>query len=182
MRSILSGSSSRLFSYGERRLLILLTLAGAALRVAYQFDREFRGDEVGTLIHMDRSVGDLLTHSGTWLTMNYFIVAEKVLGWLFGRGPLALGVLSLAAGIALIPLTAWLARSITTGRASLMAAALVAANPFLVDYSCRIRSYSLMACLSVALLACFLCWREQPTTSRGVGVAALAALLLLSHP
>lgn len=174
MRSFLSGS--------ERRLLILVTLAGAALRLAYQFDREFRGDEVGTLIHMDRPLFDLLTHSGTWLTMNYFIAAEKLIGWLFGRGPLALGMLSLAAGVALIPLTAHLARRITSARASLIAAALVAANPFLVDYSCRIRAYSLLAGLSVALLISYLSWRDRPTTSRGVAVAVVTTLLLLSHP
>ena len=170
------------FSATQRWLLLVLTLAAAVIRFAYQFDREFRGDEVGTLIHMDRSFPYLLTHCETWLTMNYFIVVEKLIGAGFGRGPLALGLLPLLAGVGLVPLLACLARRFTETRVALMAAALVALNPFLIDYSGRIRSYSLLAAGSLLLLLMFLNWYQRRSRLFGRLTAVAATALLLFHP
>ncbi|MEZ5293372.1 MAG: hypothetical protein R2745_19985 [Vicinamibacterales bacterium] len=166
----------------DTALLLLITLAGAAIRVAYQVDRSFVGDEIGTLIQIERSYRYLLTHFETWLTMNYFLVILKFFAGLFGPSPPVLTALPFAAGVATIPLTALLARQFLPMGASLAVAVLIAANPYLVHQSLNIRSYSLLVALSVLLALHMLRWLRQPGWRTGWTFGGTALLLVLMHP
>lgn len=170
------------FSLKEKYILLFFTVVAAMIRIAYQYDREFFGDEIGTIIHMGKSISYLLSHFELWLTMNYFILIEKFIGALFGIHPFTLGFLPLLAGISLIPLTAILSLRFTTSKVSLIAAGLVAFNPCLIMFSGIIRSYSLLAALSIVTLILFFRWFDQRTRKNGFMVALACILLTMMHP
>jgi len=91
-----------------------------------------------------------LTHFGTWLSMNYFILVEKGVAWLCGAADWRLTLLPIAAAVAIIPLTASLALKFTgSTRTALIAASLAAFNHFLVLWGPQIRAYSLLVALSL---------------------------------
>ena len=158
----------RSFSRRENNVLFFLTFAGLLLRLLYAWGRSYLGDEVGTLILTDYSIFHLMTHFRVWLTMNAFIAAEKVVRSVLGSGPLSLGLLPLAFGTATIPLTALLALRLTTSRTAVVSAALVAFNPWHVMHSATIRSYSVLACLSVLTILLFLRWYSEKTARNGI--------------
>jgi hypothetical protein len=170
------------FSRSEQWYLLTITFVGAIIRCAYLRDRPFVGDEVGTLIYIGKDIPYLLSHFTTWLTMNYFIVTEKLVADVFGRSQLSLGFISLVAGIATVPLTAFLARRFASSRVSLIAAALVSVNPYLVSYSAIIRSYSLLAALSLIVMILFFKWYGERTYRNGTLVGIGSYLLILTHP
>ena len=171
----------RRFSKPAALYLLCVTLVGAVLRVLDHAGRPFMNDEVGTLIYVDKPVAYLLTHFESWLTMNYFIIAEKFIAHIGGRSPISLMLIPMLAGIATIPLTALLARMLASTRVALIAATLAAANPYLLFYSGNIRSYSLLAALCLVVLILFFGWRERPTLRNGIFVALACVLAVLSH-
>src|SRR6476660_891574 len=68
----------------ERFILGAVTLLALLMRAWLQHERLFWGDEIGTLDYIKASPGFLLSHFNSHLTMNYFILAEKWVAWLFG--------------------------------------------------------------------------------------------------
>lgn len=178
------GAAAGSGSFTRRDLLVLagLTLAGAALRAALAWGRPRLGDEVGTLLNLRMDAGYLLTHFSGWLTMNYFILAEKGVAGLTGSEGWPLEVLPMLGGIAVIPLTACLARRLGGRALALTAAALVAFNPYLVGFSPILRAYAPLAALGVWAVDRFLGWRERRTWAAGGAAAAVVLLLLLTHP
>jgi hypothetical protein len=172
----------RSLSVPERLALGAITAFGLLLRAGVQWGRLFTGDEIGTLINLQKSAGYLLTHFGGWLTMNYFILAEKAMAWLCGATDWRLTLLPLAASIAIIPLTASLALKFTgSARTALIAASLVAFNPFLVAYGPVIRAYSPLAAFSLLAINEFFHWSWQRNWWNGGRCAAAVLLLLLVH-
>jgi uncharacterized membrane protein len=167
----------------RRELLALagLMLVGAALRVLHQWHRPFGGDEIGSLLCIQKSYGDLVTRFGGWLTMGYYLALLKAIGALAGSQTWVLIVPGLVAGIALVPLTAAVASRVASRRAALVAAALVATNPYLIFHSVQIRSYMLLAALTLAMLLLFLDWCAQGRWRDGVGCAVCGAAALLMH-
>jgi hypothetical protein len=176
------GLSANTFTPGQRLLLWAITLTGAILRIIYTYDRPFTGDEIGTLIHIQKSYSYLLSHFETWLTMNYFLAAEKMMVSLSGGSHFSLLLLPMVAGIITIPLTSLLAARFTSAQSSLLASALVALNPFLIKYSGIIRAYSLLVCLSILTLILFFRWREKPTLRGGLLTAVSSLFLVVVHP
>jgi hypothetical protein len=170
------------FSRSDKWLLLVFTIIGALIRFIYLYDRAFTGDEVGTLIYIKKDIPYLLSHFTTWLTMNYYIVLEKIMAVSFGQGFFSLGFISLVAGIATIPLTALLSVRFTTPRIALGAAALTCMNPYLIQFSAIIRSYSLLAALSVTLLIVFFKWCDCKSYKYGIAVGGVAFVLNLAHP
>ena len=114
-------------------------------------------------------MGYLLTHFSGWLTMNYFILAEKGVARLTGTEGWPLECLPLLGGIAAIPLTAGLARRLGGTRLALTAAALAAFNPYLVRFSPVLRAYAPLAALAVLAVDLFFRWREARTWAAGDG-------------
>jgi hypothetical protein len=179
-----SGSAApvRSFSRGQVLVLVALTFAGLVVRALYLHDRAPHGDEVGTLVYARESVGYLLSHSPSWLQMNYFVVLEKGILALFGTGPFSLGLVPLLAGVAIIPLTAFFARTVSSATIGLCAAALTAVHPLLVEYSAMARSYSLLVAFSLWVLIALSRWRSSHTRRAGIFLALACTLLVLAHP
>jgi len=169
------------FGRGEKTILVLLMAAALLIRISFQTGRAFAGDSLGTILWLRHDYTFILTHFKNWLTMNVFICIEKFIAQLFGENPWALIMPSLICGIALVPVTAVLTRRVfPSERIPLIAAALVALNPYLISHSVQLRSYlPWTLCLLVALI--FLHdWYERPSWRTGLGcVLALAAATLL---
>ena len=106
------------------------------------------------------------------------------LAWLadsLGGPPQAIRVPQLAAGIAIVPLTAILARQAFNPRAGTVAAALAAASPFLLFYSVEARSYSLTTALCLASATSLLAAAGSGRRIWWVACSLTAAAALLSH-
>src|SRR5215470_3658344 len=162
----------------ERLALGAICLCTLTLLAALQHGRVFFGDEIGTLRYLKESPIYILTHFGTWLSMNYFILVEKWVAWLCGAADWRLTLLPMAAAVAIIPLTASLTLKFTDStRTALIAASLAACNPYLVMWGPMIRSYSLFVAFGLLAINEILHWYWQPDWWSGVR-CAVAVLLL----
>jgi hypothetical protein len=131
---------------------------------------------------LKQTPGYILTHFRIWLTMNYFILAEKGVASLCGATDWRLTLLPIGAAIAVIPLTASLALKLTgSTRTALVAATLAAFNPYLIMLGPTIRAYSLFAAFSLLAINEFFHWSQSPGWWNGVRCAAAVLLLLLAH-
>lgn len=174
--------SSRHLSRGERLVLAVICLCSLILFAALQHGRIFLGDEIGTLRYLKQTPTYILTHFRIWLTMNYFILAEKGVASLCGVTDWRLTLLPIAAAIAVIPLTASLALKLTgSPRTALLAATLVAFNPYLVMLGPTIRAYSLLTAFSLLAINEFFHWSQWPGWRNGLRCAAAVLFLLLTH-
>ena len=177
-----SDLSLRCLSRRERVALGALCLCVLALLAALQHGRVFLGDEIGTLRCLKQSSTYILTHFDMWLSMNYFILIEKGVAWLCGAADWRLTLLPMAAAIAIIPLTASLALKLAgSTRTALIAAGLVAFNPYLVAWGPAIRAYSLLVALSLLAINEFFRWAWRRDWWSGVRCAGAVLLLLLAH-
>jgi uncharacterized membrane protein len=177
-----SDLSLRCLSRRERLVLGAICLCTLALLAALQHGRAFFGDEIGTLNCLKESPGYILTHFGTWLSMNYFILVEKGVAWLCGGADWRLTLLPMAAAVAIIPLTASLTLKLTgSTRTALIAATLAAFNPYLVAWGPVIRAYSLLVAFSLLAINEFFRWYLREDWWSGVRCAAAVLLLLLTH-
>ena len=161
--------------------LAAVTLAGALLRFATLDAQSFWLDELVTVSLLDRGLGDALAEVPRTEATPY---AYYLVAWLwsqaFGLGEVGLRSLSALAGTATIPLVYGAGAVLVSRRAGLVAAALVAANPFLVWYAHEARSYALFALVGAATVLAF------GHALRGGGRwlatwAVLAALALATH-
>jgi mannosyltransferase len=160
----------------ERLILVALVAAAAALRFTRIGHQSFWLDESYTVDLVQRPFGDMLSGvaSDESTPPLYYVLAwlwEKV----FGHGEAGLRSLSAVFGTLTVPVAWRAAREwFDSPRAGLVAAALVAFNPFFVWYSQEARSYSLLV-LMTALTLLFL-------ARRSYGWWALtAALALCTH-
>ncbi len=169
------------FSKYENLYLVCLILVGTIVRIIYHYNRPFIGDEVGTLIYTEKSISYILSHFESWLTMNYFILLEKIVFRLSGHNQMVLAFIPFIAGISTIPLTAILAKHFTSTKVALISATLVAMNSYLIHFSGIIRSYSLLAALSLAVIILFFNWFSNRTYKNGVYVSVASYFLVLSH-
>jgi hypothetical protein len=177
-----SDLSLQCLSRKERLALGAICLCALALLIALQHGRVFVGDEIGTLRYLKYSPTHILTHFGTWLSMNYFILVEKGVAWLCGKADWRLTLLPMAAAIAIIPLTASLALKFTgSTRTALIAASLAAFNPYLLSWGPAIRAYSLLVAFSLLAINEFFNWYRQRDWWSGARCAAVVLLLLLAH-
>lgn len=170
------------FSQNEKIFLLLITASGAAVRIIYFYKRPFFGDDIGTLIYIDKDFSYILSHFSTWLTMNYFIGLEKLVAVIFGKNPFFLKFIPITAGILTIPLTALLALRFSSSRVAMVAAALTAMNPCLIHYSGFIRSYSLLAAISILVIIQYFKWHTARTYQHGIMVSIWILFLVLIHP
>jgi mannosyltransferase len=167
----------------EIGVLVLLTALAAALRFATLGTQSFDFDEAyGAKWVLDGSLGHLfsqlpLTESSPPL--------HYLLAWLwsklFGLGEVALRSLSALAGTALVPVTWAAGRELVSRRGALIAAALVALNPFLLWYGQEARTYALVSLLAGLSFWAFARALAEPSHRRLAAWAALSALALLSH-
>ena len=169
------------FSKVEFYYLYFLVAIGTIIRFFYHYKRPFVYDEVGTLIYLKESATFILTHFESWLTMNYFILLEKVMLKVTGGNQLFLTIVPEIAGIATIPLTAILARMVASKKTALVSATLVAFNPYLISYSGIIRAYSLLTAVSLMTIILFFKWYTNRTFKNGIYLALSCYALMLSN-
>ena len=128
--------------------VLALTLLGAALRFPTLDRQSYWLDELVTASLLDRGLGDVLREVPRTEATPFLYYA---LAWLwesiFGLGEAGLRSLSALAGTATIPVAYGAGAVLVSRRAGIVAAALVAVNPFLVWYSQEARSYALLALL-----------------------------------
>jgi mannosyltransferase len=131
--------------------LAAVTLAGAVLRFATLDAQSFWLDELVTVSLLDRGLGDALAEvpRSEATPYAYYLVAW-FWGQVFGLGEVGLRSLSALAGTATIPVAYGAGAALVSRRVGLVAAALVAANPFLVWYAQEARSYALVALVGAA--------------------------------
>lgn len=177
----MAGWTQRLRSDSGLQLVLLITLAGAALRFATLDVQSFDHDEAVTAGHvLQGSLGDTLSTipDSERTPPLYYLLAW---GWtqIFGGGEVGLRSLSVLFGTAMIPTAAIVARRFGVGRVGVIAAAFVAFNPFLVYYSQEGRAYALLGLLALLSAGAFVrCWGEP--TPRNLGAWALAAILAIA--
>src|SRR4051794_12489434 len=166
-----------------RRLLIALTLAGAALRFATLDLQSFWYDEsvtVGLVQHNLWGVLDRIPGSESTPPL-YYVVA-----WLwtqvFGSGEVGIRSLSALLGTAAIPVFYLAARELARSeRVGIAVAALAAFNPLLVWYSQEARTYALLALLGGLSLYFFALLLQEARTRWIVWWGVTSALALTSH-
>ena len=135
--------------------VLALTLLGAALRFGTLDRQSFWLDELVTVSLLGHGLGDVLREvpRSEATPFVYYVVAK---GWssLFGLGENGIRSLSALAGTLTVPIAYGAGVVIVSRRTGLVAAALVAVNPFLVWYSQEARAYALLALLcAVSVLA-----------------------------
>lgn len=107
-----------------------------------------------------------------------FMVLEKALVDLVGLHEHALRVVPLAAGLATVPLAAWLAHRLLGATAALTVAATLALSPGLVRFSTEVKQYAVDAAAVVAVIAALAWWSARPaSTRRWAAVVGAAAVL-----
>ncbi len=166
----------------EQILLVAIVVVGATIRLASLTTQSLWVDEATTVHEMHMSLGALLhtVRVGETTPPLYFLLAWT---WakLFGSGETGLRLLSACLGIGLIPLAYACARELVSRRAGVVAAALVAVNPFMIWYSQEARSYALLAVFAAAsFLFCVRAW-QTPTKHNLGWWAAFSALAVLTH-
>ena len=134
--------------------VVSVTLLGAAVRVGF-LDGPMRYDEAWNYLHFSsRSPGYIITHYVPNNQMLHTLLVRGLSRWT-GTSPAALRIPAFTAGVALIPLTAWLAWVLCRNRGTaLLAAVAVAASGSLIEYSVNTRGYSWLAVLATLLVIC----------------------------
>jgi len=163
------------------QLLLLVTVAGAALRFATLDVQSIWLDEAATIDLVHKGFSGMLSDlpkSESAPPLYYLLV------WcwtrVFGSGPIAFRSLSALAGTLTIPALYW-AGAVRSRRIGLWAATLCAFSPAMFYYSQEARAYGLMIMFSAWALAFWLHAMDSPRGRLVWGWAATSALALLSH-
>lgn len=160
-----------------------LIALGAAVRFATLGLQSYHHDEVITVARViPGSFTDMLREvkGGESNPPLYYVLAW---GWAkaFGTGEVTIRSLSALFGVATIPVAYCVGRELSSRRAGLIAAALVAVNPMLIWYSQEARSYALLVFFGAASLL-FFARALRTREGRDLALWALAsALALCSH-
>lgn len=163
--------------------MLLSVALAAALRFYGLGEQSFWYDEAYTVDLVGRSFGDMLAAiPETESTPPLYYVLAWPWTQLFGDSETALRSLSALIGTAVVPVAALAARDLfDSKRAGVIAAFLVAVNPYFVWYSQEARSYSLLV-LTTAVSVLFLARALREPSRRNVALWAGAAVLaLLTH-
>lgn len=134
-------------------MVALLTVVAALLRIPLLW-RPMGSDEAATfLYYASHPLPVALTIYGS---PNNHILHSALMHLsyaIFGRAEWALRLPALIAGVAIVPLTYVAARALSGGRGALIAAALSAAAPVLIDYSTDARGYTMLCCFALICTA-----------------------------
>ncbi len=164
-------------------IVCALIVLGAALRFWRIGHQSYWYDESVTLDLVRQSFGGML---GQLRHLEGTPPVFYCLAWvwtrIFGFGEAGLRSLSAVAGVSAIPMAYVIASRLISRRSGVIAAALVACNPFLIWYSQEARAYSLMvAFATLSLLAFVHLVASAPSGRWFVAWAIAAALTLATH-
>src|SRR3954452_79765 len=160
----------------------LVVGVGAVVRFAGLDTQSLWLDEWLTRNHATMSLPDMLTSlTQTEAHPPLYFVCVWLWSKVFGLGEAGLRSFSALAGTATVPLAYFAARTRLPGRAALLAAALVALNPFSVWFAQEARPYALLELLCVASLVCTIRVADGAGRRWLWGWAVTASLALLTH-
>lgn len=166
----------------EGWILLALVVVATVIRIITIDNQSFWADEALTAHEASQSfTGMLHTVTSIETTPPLYFVLIWIWAKAFGTGEVALRSISVVAGLALVPLAYLCARELLDRRAGLIAASLVAVNPFMIWYSQEARSYMLLAALSGASFLWFLRARRDPSRRNLGWWAVFSALALTTH-
>ncbi len=165
----------------EIRVLAAIVVGGAALRLITLDLQSFTHEEAVTasrVIH--GSLGDTLAAlPNSESTPPLYYVVAWLWSVVFGVGEVALRSLSALIGIAAIPVAYLTGRQLSTPRAGLVAAGIVATSPMLIWYSQDARAYELLV-LTSALSFLFTVKALQSGGKRDIAWWAVCSSLALA--
>jgi len=158
-----------------------LTVVAAALRFATLDRQSFWLDELVTVSLVRQSFGDMV-HVIPQSEATPYLYYVLVWPWtrLFGSGEVGIRSLSALAGTATVIAAYGAGSSLLSRRVGLLAATLVAVNPFLVWYSQEARAYALVT-LFVAIGLWFVGKALKGERGAFVGWALVSSLALATH-
>jgi len=161
-------------------IVLLLTVAGAALRFGTLDVQSVWLDESTTMVLVSRSLGGMFSHLYSEETPPLYFVLVWIWTNIFGTGVLGFRSLSAVLGTITIPVMYAVGRRISP-RVGLWAAALTVVSPAMYYFSQEARCYALLVLLSAAA---FLFWLRvmQDEDGRSLALwAAMSVLALLTH-
>jgi 4-amino-4-deoxy-L-arabinose transferase-like glycosyltransferase len=129
----------------RRATLLLIVLAGVALRVYHLDAQSFWYDEGNSARIAERSLQLIIAGAAGDIHPPLYYIVLHYWRALFGETEFALRMLSVLCGVGLVIFTYLLARRLFNPRVGLIAAALVACSPFAVYYSQEARMYVMLA-------------------------------------
>ncbi|HWA55504.1 MAG TPA: glycosyltransferase family 39 protein [Solirubrobacterales bacterium] len=160
-----------------------LTLGAAALRFATLGVQSYHHDEIVTASRVLRD--------GFWHAMDAVSFSESApplyyaVAWLWtqvtGTGEFGLRSVSALAGVATVPVAYLIGAELSSRRAGILAAALVAFNPMLLWYSQEARAYSLFVLLTAISLLYFVRALDHGRRRDSIGWGVASALALATH-
>ena len=157
-------------------------MLAAVIRIVILDNQSLWADEALTAYEAGLPFGAMLhtvAHVETTPPL-YFVV---IWAWakVFGTGAVALRSVSAIAGVAVVPIAYACARELASRRAGVIAAALVAVNPFMLWYSQEARAYMLLAALTGASFLFFARARRDPSRANLAWWAAFSAAAVMTH-
>jgi hypothetical protein len=161
-------------------LAIVLVLA-ALLALAAQWERSLLDDEVGTMVAVARSAGELTTTFDEWITQPAFFLAAKPFVALLGDREAAIRLPALLAALGGLVALAALGARLLDVRLGWLAALLLALQPYHLFYSQMGRGYTLAAALSTTSLVLLLALARGAGTGTGIAYVVVRALSVYTH-
>lgn len=145
----------------------------------------------GRPLWQDEACAYWIAHGGVWAILHgqgtdgtppaYYLLLDGVLR-LFGGSEFALRLLSLVAGVALVPAMYAVMRGWASIRSALIAAALTAISPLVHYYAVEARNYALLQFETVVIVSALIRASAAPQRIGGwILLAAAQALQLLTH-
>lgn len=166
----------------ERRVLVAVALVATAVRLPGVYTQAFWQDEVASArIISEPTFPRMLAHVGRTESTPPLWYA---LGWLLrqvGTPMQDIRLLSVAAGALLAALVVDVARRVVPLHLAALAGLFVALGGELVGHGQELRSYELLALLSLVFARCLLAEVEAPSRRRELALAAAVAVGGLTH-
>jgi mannosyltransferase len=184
--SPLNGEMPRTANLPEDRLASTAALGAvivlaAVLRLIDLAAKSVWSDEAFSIFLAKQSWPDFW-HIVTTAEANMSLYYLLLRGWIgFSDAAWWVRLLSALMGVAAVPVVYWIGKALFSPRVGLLAALLLAINPFAIRYAQEARSYSLLVLLiSVSFLAFFSCLR-QPSRFWSVCYVLSTTLALYTH-
>jgi len=162
--------------------LVGLVVVAAVIRIITIDNQSFWMDESLTAYEARLPFGAMLhTVAHIETTPPLYFVLTWAWAKIFGTGEVALRSISTIAGTALVPIAYLSAKELFSRWAGVIAAALVAVNPFLIWFSQEARAYMLLAALSGATFLWFIRALADPSRRHLGWWVACSALAMMTH-